>query len=215
MLHPANRYGGGAVNSVADHHPIHAFHTMLDWFKQRMPQPESLAQNRWLSWLGPALYHPRLWRFSRKGLALGVAIGIFFGLLIPIAQIPVSAALAVALRANLPAAMVSTLVTNPVTFGPVYYAAYHTGAWMLAAEPTEATAAPAALAPEPASETQPAFSLAGLWAYISGVGKPLVLGLAVFAVCGCSLVYVGVNWFWIWRVRRRWRQRKQQAAKPG
>lgn len=188
---------------------------MLDWFKQRMPQPESLAQNRWLSWLGPALYHPRLWRFSRKGLALGVAIGIFFGLLIPIAQIPVSAALAVALRANLPAAMVSTLVTNPVTFGPVYYAAYHTGAWMLAAEPTEATAAPAALAPEPASETQPAFSLAGLWAYISGVGKPLVLGLAVFAVCGCSLVYVGVNWFWIWRVRRRWRQRKHQAAKPG
>ena len=188
---------------------------MLDWFKQRMPQPESLAHNRWLSWLGPALYHPRLWRFSRKGLALGVAIGIFFGLLIPIAQIPASAALAVILRANLPAAMVSTLVTNPVTFGPVYYAAYHTGAWILAEEPANALAAPAPAGAAASGDAQPAFSLAALWGYISGVGRPLVLGLAVFAVCGCSLVYVGVNWFWIWRVRRRWRQRKQQAVKPG
>ena len=78
--------------------------------KARLPTPDSLQGNRWLSWLGPSLYHPRLWHMSRRGLALGMAIGIFFGFLIPIAQIPFSAATAVALRANLPVAMVSTLV---------------------------------------------------------------------------------------------------------
>ena len=65
-----------------------------------LPTRESLHNNRWLRWLGPALHHPRLWHMSRKGLALGMAHGIFFGLLIPVAQIPFSAALAVALRAT-------------------------------------------------------------------------------------------------------------------
>nr|WP_249221378.1 DUF2062 domain-containing protein [Cupriavidus sp. KK10] len=53
---------------------------------------------------------------SRRGLALE----FFFGLLIPLAQIPLSAAAAVALRANVPAAVASPLVTNPMTLGPIY-----------------------------------------------------------------------------------------------
>ncbi|TXC67466.1 DUF2062 domain-containing protein [Piscinibacter aquaticus] len=73
--------------------------------------------------MGPALHHPRLWHLNRRGVALGLALGLFFGLLIPIAQIPLAGGAAVLLRANVPMAVASTLVTNPVTFGPVYYAA--------------------------------------------------------------------------------------------
>src|SRR4051794_35702085 len=90
----------------------------------RIPSREHLQSNRWLRWLGPLLNDPRLWHMSRRGIALGLALGVFFGLLIPVAQIPVSAAAAVLLRANLPMAAASTFVTNPVTFGPVYYGAY-------------------------------------------------------------------------------------------
>jgi uncharacterized protein (DUF2062 family) len=96
-----------------------------------LPSAEALRANRWLRWLGPALHHPKLWHISRRGLALGMALGVFFGLLIPLAQIPLSAAAAVALRANVPAAVASTLVTNPVTFGPIYYAAWRVGSAML------------------------------------------------------------------------------------
>ena len=99
--------------------------------KARLPTPHSIRDNRWLRWMGPALHHPRLWHFSRKGIALGLALGIFFGLLVPVAQIPLSAAAAVALRANLPMAVASTLVTNPVTFGPVYFGAYQLGKFVL------------------------------------------------------------------------------------
>lgn len=80
------------------------------------PTLEQVQGNRWLRWPGPSPLHPRLWRFSRRGVA---SPWVFFGLLIPVAQIPFAAGMAVLLRANLPAAMGSTLVTNPVTFAPV------------------------------------------------------------------------------------------------
>jgi uncharacterized protein (DUF2062 family) len=104
---------------------------MKNRIKAWLPSPDTVRQNRWLRWMGPILNNPRLWHFSRKGIALGMALGVFFGLLIPIAQIPFSATLAVVLRANVPMAVASTLVTNPITFGPVYYGAYHLGRLVL------------------------------------------------------------------------------------
>lgn len=96
-----------------------------------IPDAEAIRTNRWIRWLGPALHHPRLWHLSRRGLAMGVALGLFFGLLIPIAQIPASTAAAVVLRANVPAAAAATLVTNPLTFGPIYYGAWRLGSALL------------------------------------------------------------------------------------
>jgi hypothetical protein len=84
----------------------------MGFFRRFLPTPESLRSNRWLRWFWPALLNPRLWRVRRRSLALGMALGFFFGLLVPLAQIPLSAAAAVALRANVPAAVASTLVTT-------------------------------------------------------------------------------------------------------
>lgn len=95
-----------------------------------VPTRERLERSRWLRWLAPWLGHPKLWHWSRRGVALGVGLGVFFGLLIPLAHIPVMAAAAIVLRANLPAAATSTLISNPVTFGPLYYAPYHLGSWL-------------------------------------------------------------------------------------
>lgn len=168
-----------------------------------LPDPETIRRNRWLRWIGPALHHPRLWHVSRRGLALGVALGLFFGLLIPLAQIPLSAAAAVALRANVPAAVASTLVTNPVTFAPVYYAAWQLGSFVLG-KPGEPAALPAT-APPPAAEPGE-----GWWRTVQrqvlGVGKPLLLGLALMASATGLLAYFAVSWVWalrVWWIRRR------------
>ena len=56
-----------------------------------------------------------------------MAVGIFFGLLVPIAQIPLSVGAAIVMGANVPAAVSSTLVSNPLTFAPIYYLAYQAG----------------------------------------------------------------------------------------
>lgn len=87
----------------------------MNW-RRLIPGREALLANRWLRWLALWLGHPKLWHWSRRGVALGVALGVFFGLLITLAQIPVTAAATIVLRANLPAVAASTLISNPVTF---------------------------------------------------------------------------------------------------
>lgn len=183
-------------------------------FKQLLPTPETLRNNRWLRWMGPVLHHPRLWHFSRKGIALGLALGIFFGLLIPVAQIPFSATVAVLLRANLPMAVASTLVTNPVTFGPVYYGAYRLGKWVLGEEEVSENKAVKILEK---AEALPAEK--GSWTdrmrawltYLGTVGKPLVVGLAIVATASGLFIYFLTSALWVlktrWTRNRRLRER--------
>ena len=164
--------------------------------------------------MGPVLKHPRLWHFSRKGIALGLALGIFFGLLIPVAQIPFAAALAVALRANVPMAVASTLVTNPVTFGPVYYGAYRLGKAVLgAATPTEREIETEL---QEAQEEPPAIQGLGnrlrhAFMQLTTVGKPLVVGLAIVASLSGIAVYFLVSGLWI--LRTRWQRSKRLRSR--
>lgn len=185
-------------------HPTDRPARRVSRFLPSLPSKDAVRSNPWLRWLGPALHHPRLWHMSRRGIALGVALGMFFGLLTPIAQIPLSAGAAVLLRANVPAAIVSTLVTNPVTFAPVYFAAWKLGGAVLGLDgvtpPAIATAAP----PGP------------LWRVLReramGVGKPLFVGLSIMAVAAGASAYLLVTWAWWARVSWQRRRRLRRAV---
>lgn len=184
----------------------------MGFFRRFLPAPESLCNNRWLRWLGPALLHPRLWRVRRRSLALGMALGFFFGLLVPLAQIPLSAAAAVALRANVPAAVASTLVTNPLTFGPLYYAAWRIGHTILdgpvaAAGHPYGGHPPADVAASNASAPPDEGFWAGVERRVKAVGKPLLLGLAIMASVMGVLTYAGVSLAWRIAVLRKRRAR--------
>lgn len=180
---------------------------MNDRLKRLIPNQESVRNNRWLRWLGPTLFDPRLWRPTRRGIALGAALGIFFGLLIPIAQIPFSAGVAVLLRANVPTAIASTLITNPVTFAPIYYAAYQIGSKLTGESEARSTASP----PKQRGEGAAAW-LAYSWERAAGVGKPLLLGLAILASTLGLLVYLTITLLWRLKTGLAWRQRHHKAA---
>lgn len=190
---------------------------MLDRLKRLLPTHESIAGNRWLRWLGPALLHRSLWHMSRRGVALGAAIGVFFSFITPIAQIPLAAGLSVLLRANVPATVVATLVNTPPTFGPVYYGAWRVGSWMLGEEADEALA-PQALRPGQAgaaAEPGPGTPAAAqgwrrYWNVAQEIGKPLLLGALVFAAVFAALAYALVNVVWHWRVRRKLLRRQRE-----
>lgn len=171
-----------------------------------LPGPQALQNNRWLRWIGPALHHPRLWHVNRRGVALGLALGLFFGLLVPIAQIPLAGGAAVLLRANVPTAVASTLVTNPVTFGPVYYAAWRTGSAILGDD-----GAPQPQPVQAAGASAPTGNWwERAWQRIRQAGKPLLLGLAIFATAFGLLGYLLVSLAWRLKVvlaRRRRRGR--------
>jgi len=179
----------------------------MDKLRARLPTREQIAANRWLGWLGPWLHQTKLWHWSRRGVALGVALGVFFGLLIPIAQIPISVATAVLLRANIPAAALSTLVTNPVTFGPIYYGAYHLGVWV-----TGSKQLPKALDlanPQATVSDDPDI---GFIKRITQLGKPLMVGLGITAVMMGLLTYGLITLVWRWRTTSKRRDRLRRTT---
>jgi uncharacterized protein (DUF2062 family) len=183
-------------------------------FRRWMPDERKVRENRFLRWLGPLIGHPRLWHINRRGIALGLAIGVFMGLIIPLAQIPFSAVLAVLLRANLPIAVASTLVTNPFTFAPLYYLAYRIGSGLVGNDDPAVDEARFDMAGEAAADW------IGFWFdRIVELGKPLVVGLFVLASVASVLAYFAVHLLWrshvLMRLRRRRAHRTRRDGGPG
>lgn len=174
--------------------------------RRYLPTPESARANRALRWLGPLLDRPWLWHLNRRTVALGVAVGLFFGLLIPVAQILFAGAAALLVRANLPVAVACTLVTNPLTFAPIYLLAYQVGAALLGHSP-DADQANAVVGTTAAA--LPSIERAMEW--IGDIGRPLIVGLTIIAVTGAALGFVAVHGAWrlaiFLRIRSRHRNR--------
>ncbi|MER2551970.1 MAG: DUF2062 domain-containing protein [Thauera sp.] len=174
-----------------------------------LPTREAIMHSRMLRWLGPRLHDPLLWHVNRRSVARGVAMGVFFGLMIPIAQIPAAAIASLLLRGNLLIAAMSTLVSNPLTYGPLYYFAYQLGAGVIGRRPPAGLTADDVEAPVRAID-----SLAQAWTWLSGIGQPLLVGMLIMAVTGSIVAYLGVQLFWRVRVgARRRRQRQARSAR--
>lgn len=171
-----------------------------NWIGRALIRAHGLRTHPWLQRFGGAVRARRLWHLSRQGVARGAAVGVCCGLLFPVAQIPVAVAASVVVRAYVPLAAVSTLVSNPLTFPPIYYGAYRLGARILGQPPGEVT--PQDLEPHQQS-------VAGwwqlMWHRVARLGKPLLVGLVVFAGIGGPLAYVVADRAWVLgeRARRR------------
>jgi uncharacterized protein len=172
-----------------------------------LPTTDEVRNSRVVRWMGPAVQHPRLWHLSRRGVALGIGIGIFFGLLLPVAQIPFAAVLAVAFRANITVAVASTLVTNPFTFAPLYYLAYRIGAALIGNGAPELLEAELESAPEVISNWF-IYALERM----AALGKPLIVGVVLLASVAGVAAYMAVMIAWRWRVLAKLRQRRRERA---
>ncbi len=180
---------------------------MRDWIKHRIPTEDTLKAHPGLRWMGPLLRRPWLWQLNRRRVALGAGIGVFFGFMFPVLQIAGAAVFAVLLRANLPVAAVSTLVTNPLTYAPVFLAAYETGGAILG-EPVK----PAVAAELADAAIEHPVDAPGWTARAQAIGKPLLLGLAVFAVIGGLAAWVLVHLGWTFGVYLKRRRRRRRPA---
>lgn len=176
---------------------------MRQFLRRWIPTEDTLRAHPSLRWMGPLLRRPWLWQLNRRRVALGAGLGVFFGFLIPVLQILGAAVFAVLLRANLPVAAAATLVSNPLTYAPIFVLAYRTGSALLGAniEPDQAEALIEAVQ---AQDERSWIDQA------KAVGKPLFLGLAVFAVVGGVVAWATVHVLWTLAVwwRRRGRRRR-------
>lgn len=170
---------------------------MRKWFKQISPDRESLLASRWLRPLAHRLTDPGIWHFNRGNVARGVALGLFVGFILPIGQIIVAALLAASARGNLLVAAAATLVTNPVTFPPIYYAAFRTGSFLLQ------TASPTGCGAVRAVESR-----AGtMFEMLTSASLPTFFGLLLFATLSAAFGFGAVHLVWRLSLRRQWRRR--------
>lgn len=182
-----------------------------------LPKRSEILESRWLKSHRHLLQDRRLWRFERHSVAKAAAIGVFIGFMIPIAQFIAAAATAVAMRANISIAMAGTLVTNPLTFPPVYWLAYKVGLWVHGGKPQ--VAEPDVLShtlDEALVETTGKMMSSMEWLHqaidwLQGAGLPLVTGLAIFAVVGAISAYVLVQLGWHLRMQLRGMARRNRV----
>ena len=176
--------------------------------RQALPSPESIRGHKWLRWCAPVLSHPRLWHLHRRAVALGVAIGLVTGLIPGPVQMLAAALIAIPLRANIPAAMFTTLYTNPLTFVPLYILAYNVGRLVTG------DATPLVIPPETGWSWEGLKLLfPNLITWIASMGDTLVVGLAIqctaFAFGGYALTMLA----WRLVVSRAWRTRHARRAR--
>jgi len=154
-------------------------------FRRFLPRVDDIRHSRMLRWAGPRLHDPALWSLERASAARGIAIGAFFGLMIPIAQIPAAALCSLFLRGNIWLASCATLISNPLTYGPLGYLAYRIGAFFLYGATPEPT-----LPPD------------GNWmSRLGDIGLPLITGMLVMALTAAVTGYLLTHLFWWLRQR--------------
>ena len=93
-----------------------------------MPHPGKIREIKSLEFLGDKLHRPNLWHLNRRSVSLAFAIGLWAMYTPPLPwQMVIAAIGAIYFNANLPIAVSLVWITNPVTWIPLYYAAYKVG----------------------------------------------------------------------------------------
>ncbi len=169
------------------------------WFKKITPERESILANRWIRPFAYRLTHPEIWHFNRRNVARGVALGLFVGFIVPLGQIVLAALLAATARGNLLIAAAATLVTNPLTFPPIYYAAFQTGSFLLNSR----------LANKSSEALADSNQVVSVLTMITSASLPTLFGLVLFATVASAVGFAAVHVGWRFSIRRQWRLRKR------
>lgn len=169
-----------------------------DWCRRNLPTRESMESSRLLRPVAHRVLAPELWRFTRRSVPRGVALGMVTGILCPVAQIPLSALLALPFRANVPAAALTTFITNPFTTPFLWGLAYWIGKVTLRIDHVV-----------PGQPLRDAASSSWMQWLMSDAAPAIAIGLliltAVLAVGGYALSLLG----WRFWVARKWRTRHE------
>ena len=180
------------------------------WIMRQAPSRESFEGSRFLRPFVHRVFHPALWRFTRRSVPRGVALGLLVGifLLIPGVQIAGVALLALPVRANIPIGAAMTFLSMPATTPFILLASVYVGESVLRLGDGTGrfyqlieTGAPLSAWADYAWTEAP-------MAFIQGIA-----GLAIISVVAAAIGYVLAAWFWRWWISSKWRRwSKSQAS---
>jgi len=179
---------------------------LSDWIRKNSPRRESFEKSRFLRPFAQRVFHPALWRFTRRSVPRGVALGLLVGifLLIPGIQIIGAALLALPFRANVPVAAAMTFLSNPATTPFILAASLYVGnaTLRLGADVTQFEA----LIGRNAS--------LGEWMtwLLSSAAPAMLWGLFIIAISTAIVGYVLAALGWRIFIVRKWRSRRSKGA---
>ena len=128
---------------------------------------------------GDRLFANELWNPTGQKFALGMAIGAFFALMPLPVQMIAAALSAFFLRANIPAAIAGTWISNPLTFPFCVYFQYRLGCILTGREPIH-------------------FKDPELLASLSSAPMPFLVGIIPAALLLAAVTYPVTLVLWQW-----------------
>ena len=171
----------------------------VGWVRRHIPTRESIHRYRLLRPFAKRLTNPALWRMTHRSVPRGVALGLGIGVIIPFMHTVIAAILAIPLRANVAMAAAFTLVVNPLTIPPMYYAAYRIGSWELHHDSHLV---------DPAAAQRFSSELSRFLFWIHHASAPIALGILTISAGAAALGYLLSAVAWRWWLRSKWRQRR-------
>ena len=141
------------------------------------------------------LAHPVYFSINRRSVTGGLVLGLFIGVLPFLGHTPVVVMAALLLRVNLPVAVLSTWIANPLTYGPIFYGEYVLGSFLMKLPPTALTMD---------------LPWRDLIAALARTWRPLWLGAVVAGLLLAGTAYLLSNAAWRFMTRRRLKRREEQ-----
>jgi len=178
----------------------------MSWLHNQIPTRESIHRYRLLRPFAHHLSKHELWRLHRRSVPRAVALGLGIGVLIPFMHTVIAAVLAIPLRANIAVAAAFTLLVNPLTIPPIYYAAYRIGSWELHHDGTIVN---------PATAAHVSGELARFLFWIHEASGSIALGVLTIAAVAAAAGY-GISAV-LWRawLGSKWRHRRHSRRITG
>jgi len=165
------------------------------FIRRFMPDHKVIRDNQSLKLFGNRLHDPNLWHLNRRSVSGAAAVGLFSAFLPMPFQMVLAGAGAILFRVNLPLAVATVWLTNPVTMPPIFYFNYVVGEKLMGMEPIPMD-----------------FELTMEWFTheLSHIWQPLLLGSVVMATIMATVGFFAIRGLWRLHLVRHYRKRKQR-----
>jgi len=151
------------------------------FFRKFRLKRQQLGDNWFLAPFNHLLQDTRLWGIRRRTVVPAFALGLFIAFMPFPGHIVMSTLLALTFRVNIPVAVITTFVSNPLTFYPMYFFAHEVGENLLDLEHQAID-----------------FELSVTWVTHTFVQiwQPMMLGCLFLGTAAATIGYVVVDLLW-------------------
>lgn len=158
------------------------------------PSQQMVKNHKMLKVFGTMLHDPNLWLLNRRSAKGAFGIGLFCAFWPIPFQMALSAALAIPMRVNLPLAITTVWVSNPITMPPLFYCAYLVGSTVLGTEMSHFN-----------------FELSRAWLgqSFTTMGPAFLLGCLICSLVAGAIGYFSLDLVWRWSVVKAWAERRR------